>query len=190
MANRPELEKEVDVTAGTLPVTTADNIDEAYKAAYCKMLLDAAKKHIPRGCRANHILYWDDQCEDLLRFHTEAISSSKRASAATDHFDNQRKERQTETVKSIDFTHSSRRAWQTINKLTGRASKPSPFPLTEDSTTTQLISNGRFTKADKAFTRDITTKLRDFRRAPSFDLALSGDLSAVGRSRSLLNASN
>ena len=36
-------------------VTTADNIDEAYEA-YCRLLIDAAKKHIPRGCRANHIL--------------------------------------------------------------------------------------------------------------------------------------
>ena len=43
------LQREVDVTAGTLPVTTAKNIDKAY----CKLLLDVAKKHIPRGCRAN-----------------------------------------------------------------------------------------------------------------------------------------
>ena len=35
-ANWPEFEREVDVTAGTLPGTTADNIDEAYEA-YCRM---------------------------------------------------------------------------------------------------------------------------------------------------------
>ena len=48
--NWPEFEREVDITAGTLPVTT----DDAYKV-YCRMLLDDAKKHIPRGCTANHI---------------------------------------------------------------------------------------------------------------------------------------
>ena len=120
-ANWSKFEREVKVTAGTLPVPSADNIDEAYEA-YCKMLLDAAKKHIPRECRANHIPCCDDQCEDLLNAHTEATSSEERASAATDLFarlDNKRKEGWTETIESIDFTHSSRRAWQTISKLTG-----------------------------------------------------------------------
>ena len=104
-ANWPEFEREVDVTVGTLSVTIADNIDEAYEA-YCKMLLDAAKKHIPSGCRANHIPCWDDQCENLLCAHTKTTSSAERVSAARNLFarlDNKRKERWTETVESSDL---------------------------------------------------------------------------------------
>ena len=37
-ASWPEFEREIDVTAGTLPVTTADNIDDAYTVGCCSML--------------------------------------------------------------------------------------------------------------------------------------------------------
>ena len=63
------------------------------------------------------------------------------------------RERWTETVKSINFTHSSQRVCQTINKLTGQTTKPKPCPITADSITVQLISNGRFLNADNEFTR-------------------------------------
>ena len=86
-----------------------------------------------------------------------------------------RRERWTETVESIDFTHSSRRAWQTINKLTGKASKPTPCPITADAIAAQLISNGRFPNADKGFTRKTTSEVNNLRRAPGADINLSQD---------------
>ena len=85
--------------------------------------------------------------------------------------------------------HSSRRAWQAINKLYSWASKPSPCPLIADSIATQLISSGWFINVDKAFTKDIITKVRDLHRAPSAD-STSLATSQLRRSRPLLNASN
>ena len=176
-ADWPGFKKEVEASVTALPTPTANNIDDDYEA-YTAMLLKAAKKHIPRGQRTNYIPCWDKECEDLLRLHDGATTSEERAAAATALFNRlntQRQERWEETVESIDFTHSSRRAWQTINKLTGRASKPSPCPVTANSIAAQLIKNGRFPDADKAFTREITVEVRELRTAPSADMNLSGE---------------
>ena len=89
-----------------------------------------------------------------------------------------RRARWTGTVESIDFTHSSPRAWQTINKLTGQASKTTPCPITANAIAAQLISNGRFPDADKAFTRKIMGEVYDLRRAPSAEANLSGDFTS------------
>ena len=176
-ANWTDFERVVSTAAEVLPVPTAANINEAYEA-YCAMLTDAAKKHVPRGVRKNYVPCWDKVCEDLLRDHNEAANNTVRATAATDlltHLDTLRRQRWTETVESIDFTHSSRRAWQTINKLTGQATKPSRCPITADAIAAQLISNGRFPDADKSFTRKIKSEVYHLRRATSADLYLSGD---------------
>ena len=169
--------KTVKASVEALPAPTVDNIDEAYQA-YQEMLLNAAKKHIPRGFRAKYIPCWDGQCEDLLRQHSDATTTADRSAAATNlltRLNDKRKERWEETVESIDFTHSSRRAWQTINKLTGRTSRPSPYPISANSIAAQLISNGRFTNADKVWTRKIKSEIRDLRNAPSADHDLSSD---------------
>ncbi|XP_038075621.1 uncharacterized protein LOC119743290 [Patiria miniata] len=113
-----------------------------------------------------------------IRGLPQAKSNVERATAATDllnRLKTKRRERWTETVESIDSTHSSRRAWQTINKLTGQGTKPKPCPITVDAIAAQLISNGRFPNADKAFTRKITGEVNDLRRAPCADRNLSGD---------------
>ena len=176
-ANWPLFAKSTNTTADSLPVPCTSNIDEAYKA-YCKMLTDAAKKHIPRGVRKNYVPCWDKECEVLLHAHNEAKTNAEKAKTATDlmaRLNTKRRERWTETVESIDFTHSSRRAWQTINKLTGKASKPRSCPITANAIAAQLINNGRFPDADKSFTRKISGEVNVLRRAPSVDLNLSGD---------------
>ncbi len=55
-----------------------------------------------------------------------------------------RAERWEETVSGIDFTHSSRKAWATMNRLTGRSSKPRPCPVTANSIASVLVNNGRW----------------------------------------------
>ena len=85
------------------------------------MLLAAAKNNIPRGVRKAYVPCWDAECEQLLHSHTEAQTGEDRDKAADDLFcrlNEKRRLRWTETVESIDFTHSSRWGWQTLNKLT------------------------------------------------------------------------
>ena len=102
------------VTTATkdLPTPNLSNINSAYEA-YCNVLLEAAKKKIPRGFRKPYVPCWDEECEDLLQVHDEAQSPEHRrvaANAFLGRLDEKRKERWTETVESIIFTHSSRRA--------------------------------------------------------------------------------
>ena len=64
----------------------------------------------------------------------------------------------------LDFTHSSRKAWQTINKLTGRSTTHSSCPVTANAIASQLLNNGRFPDADR---------LGDFARWTSRESSLS-----------------
>ena len=73
-----------------------------------------------------------------------------------ERLDEKSQERWIETVESIDFTHSSRKAWHTINRLTGRtASKPGKCPVSADAIASKLLQNGRFTNPDHDFSRQV-----------------------------------
>ena len=60
----------------------------------------------------------DEQCQQLYEDHTAATSSEGSEDTANiliKRLDEKRQERWIKTVDSIDFTHSSRKAWHTIN---------------------------------------------------------------------------
>ena len=86
------------------------------------MLICAAKKAIPHGHCKNYIPCWDKECEklyDRLKHSITAEDTKTAADALLDHLGQKRKAHWIETVESVDFIHSSRQAWQTINRLTG-----------------------------------------------------------------------
>ena len=121
----------------------------------------STRKNILLGFQKNYVLCWDNECKALLLSHNEAKTNVERSTTATNlltMLNTKWKERWTETVESIDFTHSSCQHWQTVNELTGQATKSTPCPITADAIAAQLISNGRFTDASKAFTRKTTGK--------------------------------
>ena len=136
----------VDSGIDTLPSPTSSDPDRAY-SAFCKLITRAAKKAIPRGFRRRYIPNWDDECDirynEFLRAEPGDKASAK-ASQLTDCLDKKRRERWEETVQGIDFTHSSRKAWKTFNRLTGRSSRPTQCPVTANSIAKQLLANGRF----------------------------------------------
>ena len=52
-------------------------------------------------------------------------------------------------VRSIDFSHSSRKAWSILNNLTGRLRhSPSHCPVSADAIASQLVRNGKYEAAD------------------------------------------
>ena len=178
-ANWTDFKKEVETVAATLPLPTPTNLNEAYDD-YSKMLLNSASKHIPRGRREAYIPCWDEECEDLLLAHKDANSNEERDTAANDlhnRLNEKRRERGTDMVESIDFTHSSRRAWHTINKITGGINTSPPCPITANSIATTLVRNGRFPNADKTFARQTTSNVHKLRRAPSVVSNLPGEFS-------------
>jgi len=81
----------------------------------------------PCGCRKNNVLCWDKECETLYRsFQAPVGTDSDRApSSLLSRLEQKKQERWEEAVNSIDFSHSSLKAWSTINKLTSRSGRSS-----------------------------------------------------------------
>ena len=128
-----------------LPNPQAEDADATY-TAYCNMLICAAKKSIPRGFNIHYFPGWDDSCNHLLREHQQATTKEDidtTATALLHKLDEVRRARWTEVVESVNFTHSSSKTWQTINKLTGRSTTHSRCPVTANAIALQLLNNGR-----------------------------------------------
>ena len=78
------------------------------------------------------------------------------ATKLIDRLDEKRKDRWEEAVTNIDFTHSSRKAWQAVNRLTGRNSKKiTTCPLHPNVLARRLVANGKFANPDKKFSREV-----------------------------------
>jgi len=63
---------------------------------------------------------WVKECETLYRSFVRApvgTDSGRAASSLLSRLDDKKQERWEETVNSINFSHSNRKAWSTINKL-------------------------------------------------------------------------
>ena len=91
-----------------LPPDSLD-VDAAYQH-FCNTIKKAAKKTIPRGYRNNYIPCWDAKCESLYKTFLQSIQGDDSSLAATALFaklDRKRRDRWSEAVRSIDFSHSS-----------------------------------------------------------------------------------
>ena len=105
-----------------LPPDSLD-VDAAYQN-FCNTIKKAAKKTIPRGYRNNYIPCWDAECEFLYKTFLQSPQgddSSLAATALLAKLDRNRRDQWSEAVRSIDFSHSSRKAWNILNNLTGRS---------------------------------------------------------------------
>ncbi|KAL7845705.1 hypothetical protein AOLI_G00238970 [Acnodon oligacanthus] len=108
--------------SGALPNPEVADVDVAY-AAYCKVILRAAKHNVPCGYNKNFIPGWDEEYSCLLCQPQQTSSREEMEATATtlcQKLDNTRRTRWTEVVETIDFTYSNWKAWQTINLLSGR----------------------------------------------------------------------
>ena len=90
-----------------LPPDSLD-VDAAYQD-FCNTIKKAAKKTIPRGYRNNYIPCWDAECESLYKTFLQSPQgddSSLAATALLAKLDRKRRDRWSEAVRSIDFSHS------------------------------------------------------------------------------------
>ena len=81
--------------------------------------------------------------------------------------DRNRRDRWSEAVRSIDFSHSSRKAWSILNNLAGR-SRHSPR-LLADSIASQLVRNGKYESVDRKSSRLVSQEVSDLWRATTSD---------------------
>ena len=154
-----------------LPPDSLD-VDAAYQD-FCNTIKKAAKKTIPGGYRNNYIPYWDAECESLYKTFLQSPhgdNSSLAASALLAKLDRKRRDRLSEAVRSIDFSHSSRKAWSILNNLTGRSrNSPRHCPVSADAIASQLVRNGKYEAVDRKSSRLVYQEVSNFWRATTPD---------------------
>jgi len=80
----------------------------------------------------------------------------------------QHKKRWKEAVNSIDLSHSSRKAWRTLNKLTGRSGLSSRLcPVSANSIASQLVKTGAHKTGGDDSTRLVNKQLSHLWKMPT-----------------------
>ena len=143
------------------------------------MLWFAQQDSIPRGYRKTYIPCWDKRCSELAKQHEEAVDHDEKKETANeliDYINLRRQERWLSTIANIDMKHSSRQAWTTINRLTGRGPQSTSIaPVTPNQIAHCLLKSGTYRNPDKEFTRTINRDLKASWHAPSADLNICHD---------------
>ena len=105
-----------------LPPDSPD-VDLAYHD-FCNVIRTETKNPISRSHRNNHISCWDAECENLYCAFLQSLEGSNSNGAATVlllRLDKKCRDRWSEAVQTIDFTHFSRKTCSILINLTGRS---------------------------------------------------------------------
>ena len=114
---------------------------------------------------------WDAECESFcrvfLRSSNEKNSSRPATALRTRPYRNLRG-RWCEAVQSIDFSHFSRRAWSTLNNLTGRSRhSPCHCPVLVDAIASQLVRIGKYKNINRESSKLIFQEVFDLGKVTS-----------------------
>ena len=124
-----------------------------------------------------HIPCWDAECEPLYKTILESPkgnNSSLAATALLAKLDRKRRDCWSEAVWSIDFSHSSQKAWNILNNLTGRSRhSPRHCPVSADAIASQLVRNGKYEAVDCKSSRLVFQKVSDVWRDTTPDPVIS-----------------
>ena len=124
---------------------------------------------IPRGCQNNFITCWDAKCKNLYRTFLqspEGSDSNGTATALLLRLDKKGRDQWSETVQTIDFSHSSRKAWSILNYLTGRSRRSACHcAVSVNAIASQPIRNGRHEGTDRERSRLISKEVSYLWRA-------------------------
>ena len=103
-----------------------------------------------------------------------AVSSGRRLKFATTallaKLDRKQRDRWSEAVWSIDFSHSSRKAWSTLKNLTGRSRHSLRHCLVSaNAIASQLVRNGKYEAVDCKSSQLVSQEVSDLWRATTPD---------------------
>ena len=154
-----------------LPLDLLD-VDAAYQD-FCNTIKKASKKTIPRGYRNNYIPCWDAECEFLYKTFLQSPQgndSSLAATALLAKLNRKRRDRWSDSVWSIDFSHSSPKVWSILNNLTGRSRhSPRHCSVSAAAIESQLVRNGKYEVVDRKSSRLVSQEVSDLWRATKLD---------------------
>ena len=154
--------------AKTLLLPDSLDVDAAYQD-FCNTIKKAAKKTIPHGYQNNYILCWDAECESLYKTFLQSLQgddSSLVATALLAKLNRKQRDQWSKAVRSIDFSHSSQKAWSILNNLTGRSQhSPCHCTVSADAIASQLVRNGKYKVVDHKSSRLVFQEVSDLWRA-------------------------
>ena len=110
-----------------------------------------SRRHIPRGCRTNYIPGLTEESQSLYEAYKKQYTSNPFAEGTLETenklIDTMKEE---EVITSIDLTHNSRKAWQTIKRLSNDPTSPNPTCLVNSNQVAHhLLVNGQGTMPTK-----------------------------------------
>ena len=92
------------------------------------------------------------------------------ATALLAKLDRKRRDRWSKPVRSIDFSHSSRKAWSILNNVTGRSPhSPRLCPVSANAIASQLVRNGKYEAVDRKSSRLVFQEVSDLWKATTPD---------------------
>ena len=154
-----------------LPPYSLD-VDAAYQD-FCNIIKKAAKKTIPCGYRINYVPCWDAESESLYKTFLQSPQgddSSLAATALLAKLDTKQRDWWSEAVRSINFSHSSWKAYSILNNLTGRSRHSHRHCFNSaDAIASQLVRNGRYEAVDCKSSRLVSQEASDLWRATTLD---------------------
>ena len=119
------------------------------------------------ACRKGLIPVWDDERQQLYDEFTRAepgAIANVKAEQLTYTLDAKRRRSRHESMTaSIYFTRSSRQAWQTFNRPTGRAKKTPQCHVSANVIASKLFENGRHRNVDKQVGGDLNAEIATLR---------------------------
>jgi len=153
------------------------------------MLLNTAKRAVPRGRRNHYTPCWDDQCQNLLEKYQKAVISDHPtiANSLCSYISEKRRKRREDSVEQIDFTHSSREAWSVLNRLTGKAKQFRPVPVTTNAIASRLVENGRHKKPDRQYSISVHKVVHQLTTNTHSDVNLCEEVSNTGMTQAIHN---
>ena len=154
------------------------------------MLLQPCSFKLLRGRRHPYIPCWNKECEAIFNQCNNTQDDTVMDALSSELLDTlgqKRRARWEEGVSKTDFTHSSRKAWSTINRLTGKSSTVKQCPVTANAIASILVNNGRWTNrspAAKEHSRKLNSEIKELVATT----AAKSDLSLPFSSEELTNS--
>ena len=124
-------------------------------------LLHIAKTTNQRDFRNPYILSWDPTCLFHMSKAQSIPNKQETANKLLEHLSSRCKAEWTETMENIDTKHRSRKAWATINKLTGRKHILSNSDsMNLNAVASCLIKNCKSKQPNREFKRNVNLQLK------------------------------
>ena len=134
-------------------IANTDPVPENYEK-FVNLVRRSSNKNIPRGCRTSYVCGLNDQSKEMYEDYQRRVAEDpfnedtvRLGDALLDEISEAHRSKWKEMIESTDFTHSSRKEWKTINKLTKDYTAPQQqFKVTADQVAHQLLLNGKGNK--------------------------------------------